>query len=164
MADSTLWLHLMGIVLSLGASVLLIVGIYPAAQKIEDAEQRFQMLASILKYFHPLYLFGICLVFMSGAIGLTDLKIGLGTGYYEKISGPLMIKFGFTMMIFLIASMQCFGQGLKVTRMANGIIEADRATKDKYINKIKRATMINIVLIAITIYYGLQLGHAVAAN
>ena len=157
------WLHLMGIVISLGAALLLVLAVYPAAAKIADEEQRFQMLAAILKYFHPLYLFGICLVFMTGAIGLTDLKIGLGDQYYDQLSIVLIKKFALTMLIFLVASMQCFGQGLKVTRMANGIIEADMATKQRYTKKIYRATVINIILIAITIYVGLQLPLAIGS-
>lgn len=157
MSQFMIWLHLMGIVISLGAGLLLVLGIYPAAKKLGDDEARFQMLAGILKYFHPLYLFGICLTFMTGAIGLTSLKIGLGGTYYEQVGGVLMQKFGMTMLIFLIASMQCFGQGLKVTRMANGVIPADLPTKQRYLRKIHRATSINIVLIAITLYIGLQL-------
>ncbi len=161
MSDFLVWLHLMGIVISLGAALLLVIGVYPAAQKIEDPEARFQMLAGVLKYFHPLYLFGICLVFMTGAFGLTDLKIDLGAGYYDAVGNILIKKFGLTMLIFLIASMQCFGQGLKITRMANGVIEADEATKQRYIKKVHRATIMNIILIAITIYVGLKLPDAI---
>ena len=158
-----IWLHLMGIVISLGAGLLLVIGIYPACRRIEDEDVRFRTLAGILKYFHPLYLFGICLTFMTGAIGLTTLKIGLGETYYQQIGGILIQKFGLTMLIFLVASMQCFGQGLKVTRMANGIIPADSATKEKYLKKIYRATLINVILIAITLYIGLKLPQAVQA-
>ena len=158
-----IWLHVMGIVISLGAALLLVLAVYPAANKITDEEQRFQMLAGVLKYFHPLYLFGICLVFMTGAIGLTDLKIDLGLSYYDQVGNILIKKFALTMLIFLVASMQCFGQGLKVTRMANGVIEADLATKQRYLKKIYRATLINIILIAITLYIGLQLPAAIAS-
>ncbi len=164
MSSWLLWLHLSGIIISLGSAVLIVGAVYPGTTWIEDKSQRFMMIAGILKYFHPLFLFGICLIFMTGAIGLTDLKIDLGTAYYTKIGSVLLQKFGLTMLIFLFGSMQCVGTGLRVARMANGVIESDEPTKTRYLMKIYRTTIINIILLAVTLYIGLKLPGAIAAG
>jgi hypothetical protein len=62
-----------------------------------------------------------------------------------------------TTVIFMVASMQCFGQGLKLQRMANGVIPGDLATQERYAKKIRRSTLMNIVFLSVTLYLGLKL-------
>ncbi len=151
------WLHIAGLVLSLGSGLTFLVIMRPAAATIEDRKERLKITAKLIQYFHPLYLLGICTLFMSGAWGLTQLKIGLGNNYFQTVSGILYWKFGLTTVIFLIASMQCFGQGLKLTRMVNGIIPGDLDRQEYYVKKISRATFMNVILLAVTLYFGLKM-------
>ncbi|MBI2982539.1 MAG: hypothetical protein HYY44_09680 [Deltaproteobacteria bacterium] len=152
------YLHLFGIALSLGSGIFFIV-VFPFALKsVADPAERTKAFANSLRFFHPLFLFGICLTFMSGAIHLTDFKIEFGTEYFNRFGGLLIWKFAFTLLIFLIAGMQCFGMGLKLTRMANGVIPGDLATQERYVRKIKTAQSANSILLAITIWIGIQLG------
>jgi uncharacterized membrane protein len=151
------WLHLFGIVVSLGSGLFFILVFYPSLKSIPEPGQRMKTLAEALKYFHPLFLFGICLVFVSGAIRLTDLKIGFGTLYYSTFGRILLWKFGMTLLIFLAAGMQCFGMGLKLGRMANGVIPGDLPTQERYARKIKRVMTVNLIFLGITLYIGLKL-------
>ncbi|GEM_PF-2464927 len=151
------WFHLMGIVLSLGGAILFAFGVFPALQLIEDKSQRMRILAGVIKYFHPLFLLGICTTFMTGAMRLTDLKIGFGSAYYASLGKILMIKFGLTTLIFLIGAGQCFGMGLKLTRMSNGVIEGTMERQEKLAGLIRKMTIYNVVLISVTIYFGLKL-------
>ncbi len=151
------WLHLMGVVLSLGGAVLFAFGVTPALQLIEDRAQRMKVFAKVIQFFHPIFLFGICLTFMTGAIRLTDLKIGFGTQYYQSLGTLLMTKFALTTLIFLIGSGQCFGMGLKVTRMANGVMEGPIEKQEKLAGLIRKMTIYNVILMAVTIYIGLKI-------
>lgn len=151
------WLHIIGLVMSLGSGLTFLLVMRPAANTIEAASERLKVTAKLIGYFHPLYLLGICTLFMSGAWGLTQLKIGLGSNYFEKVSAILYWKFGLTTVIFLVASMQCFGQGLKLTRMVNGIIPGDIDRQEYYVKKITRATFVNVILLAVTLYVGLKM-------
>ena len=152
-----IWLHLFGIVISLGGGLFFVLVLYPSLKSISDRGQRMKTLAESLRYFHPLYLFGICLIFMSGAIRLTGLKIGFGELYYSAFGKILLWKFGMTTLIFMVASMQCFGMGLKLGRMSNGVIPGDLALQEKYAKKIRKATIYNIFFLTVTLYIGLKL-------
>jgi uncharacterized membrane protein len=151
------WLHVTGVAVSLGSGLFLVFVFYPSLKSIGDPAQRMKTLAAAIQYFHPIFLLGICVVFMSGAIRLTDLKIGFGEIYYSSVGHVLLWKFGLTLLIFLIAGGQCFGMGLKLQRMANGVIEGTLERQEKLAKAIKKMAAWNLILLAVTIYFGLKL-------
>ena len=151
------WLHLMGVAVSLGCNVFFVFVLFPSLQTQADPQLKMKAIAGTLKYYHPIFLLGICVVFMTGAVRLTDLKIDFGQMYYSSLGHALMWKFGFTMLIFLIAGGQCFGMGLKLQRMVNGVIEGSLERQERLANAIKKMATYNIVLIAVTVYFGLKL-------
>ena len=150
-------LHWLGLIISLGGGLCFLVVFYPALKALDDPAQRFKVLANALRFYHPLFLFGICLIFVTGAIHLTDLKIRFGTLYYDKIGRILIWKFTVTFLVFIIASMQSFGQGLKFGRMAYGVIPGDLATQERYAKKIWRSQFVNLILLVVGLYLGLKL-------
>ncbi len=158
MIDLLTFLHLFGLVLSLGGGTVFVFVLYPSLKFLAEPADRMKLLGNSLRYFHPIFLFGICLTFMTGAMHLTQLKIGLGSSYYEKLGGILLWKFGMTLLIFLVAGMQCFGMGLKLQRMANGVIAGDLVRQEYYAKKIWRAQLVNLVLLAVTLWLGLKMG------
>lgn len=151
------WLHLLGIAISLGSGLFFVLVFYPSLKSIPDPSQRMKTLAESLRYFHPLFLFGICLTFVSGAMRLTDLKIGFGALYYSSLGKILLWKFGLTTVIFMLASMQCFGMGLKLGRMANGVILGDLPLQERYARKIRKVMIYNLAFLSATLYAGAKL-------
>lgn len=151
------WLHILGIVISLGSGLFFVLIFYRSLKVLPDPSQRMKVLAESLRFFHPLFLFGICLTFVTGAIRLTDLKIGFGDLYYSTFGRILLWKFGMTLLIFMTAGMQCFGMGLKLGRMATGVIPGDLALQERYAKKIRRVMTFNLVFLAATLYMGLKL-------
>lgn len=159
-----MWLHLLGIVISLGSGLFFVLVFYPSLKVLPDPALRMKTLAEALRYFHPLFLFGICLTFVSGAVRLTDLKIGFGGLYYSTFGKILLWKFGMTLLIFLAAGMQCFGMGLKLGRMANGVIPGDLPLQEKQARKIRKVMITNLVFLAATIYIGLKIVPIIYGN
>jgi len=151
------WLHVTGVAVSLGSSLFLVYVMFPSLKSIDDRAQRMKTLAAAIQYFHPIFLLGICTVFMSGAMRLTDLKIGFGQLYYSSVGHVLLWKFGLTTLIFLIAGGQCFGMGLKLQRMANGVIAGTLERQERLANTIKKMAAFNLIVLAVTIYFGLKL-------
>jgi len=151
------WLHIAGVAVSLGTSLFFVFVFYPSLKTIADPAQRMKTLAAALQYFHPIFLLGICTVFMSGAMRLTELKIDFGQLYYSSLGHALMWKFGLTTLIFLIAGGQCFGMGLKLQRMANGVIEGTMERQERLANAIKKMATYNLIALAVTLYFGLKL-------
>ncbi len=151
------WLHLLGVAMSLGSSIFFVFVLFPSLKKQTDVTLKMKAIADTLPYYHPIFLLGICVTFMTGAVRLTDLKIDFGQLYYSSLGHVLLWKFGFTMLIFLIAGGQCFGMGLKLQRMANGIIEGSIERQERLANAIKKMATYNIILIASAIYFGLKL-------
>lgn len=152
-----LGLHILGWVVSFGAGFYVAFILYPSLRVIEDSSLRMKVLAASLKRFHPFYLLGICVSFMTGAFMLTRLKISLGGEYFDRMLGPLGWKFLMVLLVFNLAAMQCFGQGLKLYRMAFGVIPGDLPTMERYARKIHRTQIINLVFILITVYFGYRL-------
>lgn len=151
------WIHVLGAAVSLGSSVFFVFVLFPSLKTQTDPQQKMKAVAATLQYYHPIFLLGICITFMTGAMRLTDLKIDFGQMYYSSVGHALLWKFGFTMLIFLIAGGQCFGMGLKLQRMANGVIEGSIERQERLANAIKKMAAYNIVLLAVTIYFGLKL-------
>jgi uncharacterized membrane protein len=137
--------------------LFLVFVFFPSLKTIPDRAQRMKTLAAAIQYFHPIFLLGICTVFMTGAIRLTDLKIDFGQLYYSSLGRVLLWKFGLTTLIFLIAGGQCFGMGLKLQRMANGVIEGTIERQERLANAIKKMATWNLIALAVTIYFGLKL-------
>ena len=150
------WLHLVGVAVSLGSNIFFVFVLFPSLKTQADPQQRLKAIAATLQYYHPIFLLGICVTFMTGAIRLTDLKIDFGQVYYSSLGHALMWKFGFTMLVFLIAGGQCFGMGLKLQRMANGVIEGTIERQERLATAIKKMATYNIVLITAAIYFGLK--------
>jgi uncharacterized membrane protein len=151
------WLHVTGVAVSLGSGLFLVFVFFPSLKTIPDRAQRMKTLAAAIQYFHPIFLLGICTVFMTGAMRLTDLKIDFGQLYYSALGHVLMWKFGLTTLIFLIAGGQCFGMGLKLQRMANGVIEGTLERQEKLASAIKKMATWNVIALAVTIHFGLKL-------
>ncbi len=158
MSEFLAYLHLFGLAVSLGSGIFFILLVFFWSKSVPDQAIRMKGIADSLRVFHPLFLFGICLVFMSGAIHLTTLKIGFGSRYFETFGRILLSKFGMTLLIFLVAGMQCFGMGLKFQRMVYGVIEGDLAKQARYAKKIWRAQVMNLLFLAITLWLGLKMG------
>ncbi len=57
--------------------------------------------------------------------------------------------------------MQCFGQGLKLTRMVNGVIEGDLARQEYYARKVWRSQLVNLVFLAVTLWMGLKMSSVI---
>ena len=151
-------LHLIGLAVSLGGGLCFLLVFYPALQGLEDRSLRMRWLANAIRYYHPLFLAGICLAFMSGAIHLTQLKIDFGAAYFAQLGKILLWKFGLTLLIFLVAGMQCFGMGMRFGRMAYGVIPGDLALQERYAKKIWRAQAFNLILLLAVLWLGVKLG------
>ncbi len=157
MSQLLAWLHVTGAAVSLGSGLFLVFVFFPSLKTIPDPALRMKTLAAAIQYFHPIFLLGICTTFMTGAMRLTDLKIDFGQLYYSSLGHVLMWKFGLTTLIFLIAGGQCFGMGLKLQRMANGVIEGTLERQERLANAIKKMATYNVIALAVTIYFGLKL-------
>lgn len=151
------WFHVLGVVISLGTALFFMGVFLPSLKVIEEPDRRMKLIAEALRYFHPLFLLGICITFVSGALRLMDWKEIFASHYPVPVVNLLLWKFGVTLLIFLVAGGQCIGMGLKFGRMANGVIPGDLALQEKYLGKIRRMMSINIVLIGIAMYLGLKL-------
>lgn len=147
-------LHLLGWVISFGTGFYVAFILYPSLRVIEDPSLKMKVLAASLQRFHPFYLLGISVSFMTGAFMLTQLKISMGGGYFDRMLAPLGWKFLMVLLVFNLAAMQCFGQGLKLYRMAFGVIPGDLPTMERYACKIHRTQIINLAFILITVYFG----------
>ncbi|MBI1909210.1 MAG: hypothetical protein HYS22_03480 [Deltaproteobacteria bacterium] len=143
--------HLLGLCIALGGPLFFNFILYPSLKFLPEKKERHLLLAQLIRYYHPFFLGGLCLIFLSGAFRLTDLKEGLGGSYFDQVGGLLMFKFGMTLLIFNTACMQAIGTGLKYGRMVMGVIPGDEATIDRYAKKIWRVSLINLLLIAGTV-------------
>ncbi len=151
------WLHILGIGLSFGTGLFFVWVFLPSLKVLPEPADRMRVIGEGLRYFHPLFLLGLCITFMSGAMRLMDWKDFFFSKYPPEVITILWWKFGVTMLIFLIAGGQCIGMGLKLGRMAHGVIPGDIATQERLLKRIKSMLWSNLILITVGVYLGLKL-------
>lgn len=112
----SLWLHVLGLATYFGATVYLLIGVLPAARKIEDTAARQTFLAAHFKVYNPLTIGALGIQVMTGAFNLTSYKAILRSEFYDRIGYLLVWKLALVFAIIMIATYISFGIGLRIVR------------------------------------------------
>ncbi len=104
----------------------------------------------VLVIYHPFILILLGVILMTGAMLITDLKVRIGTQFFEVMFHSLGQKLLIFFLIALYSSHMFFGVGLKVTR-ANAppeLREFEMPMEDQLrtLRRIHTGTIVNLVL------------------
>lgn len=153
-----LWLHVLGLAAYGGATLTLLIVTLPAASAL-GAPLRHSFLAQTLRFYDPLAIATLGVIVMTGAFNLTRYKDAMRGAFFAQLGGLLAWKLGFAFLVIMIGTYIAFGLGHRIVRaeMAGEPYEPEQL--DSMSRRLAYACTLNLVLLALTAWLGLEFGH-----
>jgi uncharacterized membrane protein/ABC-type nitrate/sulfonate/bicarbonate transport system substrate-binding protein len=114
------WLHLLALIVYLGAVVGLWAILLPSAAAIETHEDRAGFLARGLKYYNPLQVGALGILIFTGAFQLTELKAMYRELFVKQVGYQLAVKLTFAFLLVIFSVYQSMGIGHRFVRRHEG--------------------------------------------
>jgi uncharacterized membrane protein len=151
------WLHLVALIVYLGAVVGFWLMLLPAASSLEKHEEKLQFLARGLKFYNPLQVGALGIILFTGAFQLTELKAAYREMFMKQVAYPLSIKLIFAFLLVIFSVYQALGIGHRFVRRHEGGDTVSTADLDAIVRRLKSANWCILLLAVITIWLGLRL-------
>jgi uncharacterized membrane protein len=151
------WLHLIALIVYLGAVVGFWLMLLPAASALDKHDEKSRFLARALKFYNPLQVGALGILLFTGAFQLTELKAAYRESFAKVIAYNLGVKLLFAFLLVIVSVYQALGVGHRFVRRHEG---GDPVTPDELasiVRRMKSANWIILVLAAITLWLGLRL-------
>jgi uncharacterized membrane protein len=151
------WLHLIALIVYLGAVVGLWLMLLPSVAVLEKHEDRVSFLARGLKFYNPLQVGALGIILFTGAFQLTELKAAYRETFVKQFGYPLAIKLIFTFLLVIFSVYQALGIGHRFVRRHEGGDTVTAPELQSIIARLKSANWCILILAAITLWLGLRL-------
>ena len=151
------WLHLIALVVYLGAVIGFWLMLLPAVAVLEKHDEKVRYFVRGLKFYNPLQVGSLGIILFTGAFQLTELKAAYRENFFKYLEYNLFIKLIFAFLLVMFSVYQALGIGHRFVRRTEG---GDEVTPEQLRSIIKRMTSANwcILLFAfITLWLGLRL-------
>jgi len=151
------WLHLIALIVYLGAVVGFWLMLLPAVAALEKHEDKAQLLARGLKFYNPLQIGALGVILFTGAFQLTELKAAYREMFVKQVAYNLGIKLAFAFVLVIFSVYQALGIGHRFVRRYEGgeTVTADQLSS--IIRRLKSANWGILILAAITLWLGFRL-------
>jgi uncharacterized membrane protein len=114
------WLHLIALIVYLGAVVGFWLMLLPAAAALDKHEEKLQFLTRGLKFYNPLQIGALGILLFTGAFQLTELKAAYREMFMKEIAYTLGIKLLFAFLLVIFSVYQALGIGHRLVRRHEG--------------------------------------------
>lgn len=151
------WLHLVALIVYLGAVVGLWAILLPSVSAIEKHEERAGFLARGLKYYNPLQVGALGILIFTGAFQLTELKAIYRELFIKQMGYQLAVKLTFAFLLVIFSVYQSMGIGHRFVRRHEGGDAISPQELDSIIRRLKSAHWCIFILALITLWLGLRL-------
>ena len=151
------WLHLIALIVYLGAVVGFWLMLLPAASTLDRHEEKSQFLARGLKFYNPLQVGALGVLLFTGAFQLTELKAAYRESFTNVIAYRLGIKLLFAFLLVIVSVYQALGVGHRFVKRHEGGDPVSPDELGSIIRRMKSANWIILILAAITLWLGVQL-------
>ena len=151
------WLHLIALVVYLGAVVGFWLMLLPAVGVLEKHEEQVRYLVRGLKFYNPLQVGSLGIILFTGAFQLTEIKAAYRETFIEYLAYKLGLKLLFAFLMVMFSVYQALGIGHRFVRRIEG---GDEVTPEQLRSIITRMTSANwciLLFAAITVWLGLRL-------
>ncbi|HMA82153.1 MAG TPA: hypothetical protein VKR81_14740 [Candidatus Binatia bacterium] len=151
------WLHLIALIVYLGAVVGFWLMLLPSVAALEKHEDKAQLLARGLKFYNPLQIGALGVILFTGAFQLTELKAAYREMFVKQVAYNLGIKLAFAFVLVIFSVYQALGIGHRFVRRYEGgeTVTADQLSS--IIRRLKSANWGILILAAITLWLGFRL-------
>jgi uncharacterized membrane protein len=151
------WLHLIALIVYLGAVMGFWLMLLPSVALLEKHEDRLQLLARGLKFYNPLQVGALGIILFSGAFQLTELKAAYREYFVKEIAFNLGIKLFFAFLLVIFSVYQAMGIGHRFVRRHEGGETISAEQLSSIIRRLKGANWCILLLAAITLWLGLRM-------
>jgi uncharacterized membrane protein len=151
------WLHLIALIVYLGAVLGFWLMLLPAVSVVQKHEEKLQLLARGLKFYNPLQVGALGIILFSGAFQLTELKAAYRESFSKELGYILAVKLTFAFVLVIFSVYQALGVGHRFVRRHEG---GEAITAEQLASIIRRLTAANwciLLLAAITLWLGLRM-------
>ena len=151
------WLHLIALVVYLGAVIGFWLMLLPAVGVLEKHEEQVRYLVRGLKFYNPLQVGSLGIILFTGAFQLTEIKAAYRETFIEYLAYKLGLKLLFAFLLVMFSVYQALGIGHRFVRRTEG---GDEVTPEQLRSIIARMTSANwciLLFAAITLWLGLRL-------
>ncbi|MBM4263620.1 MAG: hypothetical protein FJ145_19610 [Deltaproteobacteria bacterium] len=151
------WLHLVALVVFLGAVVGFWLIFLPSVTALDKHEQRVHFLTRGLKLYNPLQIGALGIVLFTGAFQLTELKAAYREMFIKQLGYPLAIKLTLVFFLVIFAVYQSMGIGHRFVRRQESGETYNPEQLAGILKRLSSATWLILVFAALTLWFGLRL-------
>ena len=153
------WLHVVSLVVYLGALLGLWWILLPAVSALQDPKEKAQLLARGLRLYNPLQVGALGILLFSGAFQLTELKAAYRETFVQQLGYPLAVKLTLAFLVVILSVYQAMGIGHRLVKKHEGGEPLTDQDIDNGLKRLRRATWIILPLVALTLWFGLRLSQ-----
>jgi uncharacterized membrane protein len=151
------WLHLIALIVYLGAVLGFWLMLLPAVSVLNKHEDKLQLLARGLKFYNPLQVGALGIILFSGAFQLTELKAVYRETFVKELGYILFVKLSFAFLLVIFSVYQALGIGHRFVRRQEGGDTVTSEQLNSIIRRLKSANWCILLLAAITLWLGLRM-------
>lgn len=151
------WLHLVALVVYLGAVLSFWFVLLPAVTTLHDHENRAHLLARGLKFYNPLQVGALGILLFSGAFQLTELKAAYRETFVQQLGVALAIKLTLAFLVVLFSVYQSMGIGHRFVKRYEGGEPVNEQEIDRVLRRLRSVNWLIVPLALMTVWYGLRL-------
>lgn len=151
------WLHLIALIVFLGAVIGLSFILVPSISAIEQHETKLLFLTRALRLYNPLQVGALGILIFTGAFQLTELKALYRELFVQQIGYSLGIKLLFAFFLVIFSVYQSMGIGHRFVRRQESGDPVGPQQLDSILRRLNGANLCILILTLITVWLGLQL-------
>jgi uncharacterized membrane protein len=151
------WLHLIALVVYLGAIGGLWFLLLPSLSIIENHESRATFLARGLKLYNPLQVGALGILLFTGAFQLTELKAIYREAFVKQLGYDLGMKLFFAFLLVIFSVYQSMGIGHRFVRRYEGGEPVTSQELESVVRRLRSSNWCILFFALITFWFGLRL-------
>ncbi len=153
------WLHLIALVVYVGAVVGLWFMLLPSVAIFSRDNDKAHLLARGLKFFNPLQVGALGIILFTGAFQLTELKAAYREQFVQQFGYILVLKLLFAFLLVIFSVYQGLGVGHRFVRRYESGEPVTGTELRSIIGRLKGANWCIALLTIVTVWLGIRLGH-----
>jgi uncharacterized membrane protein len=151
------WLHVIALVVFVGAVLALWLVFFPALSAVESYDRRTSLLARGLKFYNPLQVGALGIVLFTGAFQLTELKAAYRDQFVQQIGYALAVKLSFAFLLVIFSVYQSMGIAHRFVKRHEAGERVSESELGAVIRRLKIAAACIAALAVATVWAGLRL-------
>jgi uncharacterized membrane protein len=151
------WLHVIALIIYLGAVIGLPIMLLPSLQLLEKHEDKVHFLARGLKFYNPLQVGALGILLFTGAFQLTELKATYREMFIKQLGYNLGIKLLCAFFLVIFSVYQALGIGHRFVRRHEGGEPFSSEQLGSIIRRLRSSNWCILALALLTLWLGLRL-------